>query len=401
MARIVDIQVKTPKVGLILSGGGARAAYQVGVLKAIAELLPKGAANPFPIICGTSAGAINSAALAIYARRFQEGVRRLVIIWSNFHVHQVFRADTPGVMANSVRWLAALFMGGMGKYNPVSLFDHTPLRKMLAKFLPLARIQNSIDTGALEALSITASSYTSGHSITFYQGSETLTPWERVRRIGIPGTITLNHLLASSAIPFVFSAVRIGDEYFGDGSMRQMAPISPALHLGAERVLVIGVRGAPSSRPAPDEVAYPSFAQIAGHVLNSIFLDSLQTDLERLTRINKSVQMIPPKQLEASGLRLKPVDVLVISPSEDLGKIAAQYQHALPRPVRFLLRGIGALNRESSDLVSYLLFEKAYCDKLIALGYADAMKRKDEVLNFLNGAAVRQERAERAVQTGS
>lgn len=394
----MDTEVKRPKVGLILAGGGARAAYQVGVLKAIGELMPKGAPNPFPIICGTSAGAINAAALAIYARRFQEGIRRLVLIWGNFNVGHVFRSDTPGVMANGVRWLAALFVGGMGKYNPMALFDRTPLKRLLAKYLPLQRIQSAIDAGALEALSVTTSSYTSGRSIIFYQGVDTLMPWERARRIGLPGTITLDHLMASSAIPFIFSAVKIGDEYFGDGSMRQVAPISPALHLGADRVLVIGVRGTSTQLPPTGEVPYPSFAQIAGHVLNSIFLDGMQNDLERLTRINKTVRLIPQKHLESSGLNLRPVDVLVISPSEDLGKLAGRYKNALPRPVRFLLRGIGALNREGSDLVSYLLFEKPYCQKLIELGYADAMKRKDEVLDFLNGASLSRERA---AQTGS
>lgn len=387
---MASVGQRQQRVGLILSGGGARAAYQVGVLKAIAQMLPKDSRNPFPIICGTSAGAINSAALAIYARRFQEGIRRLVAIWANFHVYHVFRSDTLGVMANGARWIGAMASGGMGRYNPVSLFDRTPLRELLAKYMPLKNIQTSIDAGALRAISITASGYASGQSIAFYQGVKSLSPWKRARRIGCPAEITLDHLMASSAIPFIFPAIKINREYFGDGSMRQMAPISPVLHLGADRVLVVGVRQSNTvSPPRPEQPAsYPSFAQIAGHVLNSIFLDSLETDLERLRRINKTVRLIPPRQLRDSGVNLRPVDVLVISPSEDLGKIAGQHKHTLPRPVRFLLRGIGALNREGSDLVSYLLFEKPYCSELIDLGFADTMKRKEEVLNFLGDGLV-------------
>ncbi|HLQ24710.1 MAG TPA: patatin-like phospholipase family protein [Acidiferrobacterales bacterium] len=382
---MASVGYRQQRIGLILSGGGARAAYQVGVLKAIAQMLPKEAPNPFPIICGTSAGAVNSAALAIYARRFQEGVRRLVTIWENFHVHHVFRADTVGVAANGARWIGAMLLGGMGRYNPVSLFDRTPLQELLTKYLPIKRIQASIDAGALRAISITASGYTSGQSIAFYQGMESLTPWKRARRIGCATEITIDHLMASSAIPFVFPAVKLNREYFGDGSMRQMAPISPALHLGADRVLVVGVRQ--SNMVAPPRLeqpaAYPSFAQIGGHVLNSIFLDSLETDLERLQRINRTVRLVPPNQLRDNGIDLRPIEVLVISPSEDLGKIADRHKHTLPRPVRFMLRRIGALNREGSDLVSYLLFEKPYCSELIDLGFADTMKRKEEVLTFL------------------
>jgi NTE family protein len=382
---MTSVEYRRQRIGLILSGGGARAAYQVGVLKAIAQMLPKEAPNPFPIICGTSAGAVNSAALAIYARRFQEGVKRLVTIWENFHVHHVFRADTIGVAANGARWIGALLLGGMGRYNPVSLFDRTPLQELLTKYLPVKRIQASIDAGALRAVSISASGYTSRQSIAFYQGVKSLSPWQRARRVGCATEITIAHLMASSAIPFVFPAVEIDREYFGDGSMRQMAPISPALHLGADRVLVVGVRQTSTvTPPRPEQSpAYPSFAQIAGHALNSIFLDSLETDLERLRRINRTVRLIPPKQLRDSGINLRPIEVLVISPSEDLGKIANRHKDALPAPVRFMLRRIGALNREGSDLVSYLLFEEPYCRELIDLGFADTLKRKEEVLTFL------------------
>ena len=367
-----------------MSGGGARAAYQVGVLKAIDGMLPRDAPNPFPVICGTSAGAINAAALAIYASRFHDAVRRLAFIWKNFHVDQVFRADVRGIMVNGLRWLIALMMGGLGRRNPHALLDRTPLRALLDEFVPCERIQQSIDAGALQALSVTASGYRSGKSVTFFQGIDSLTPWKRARRLGCPSQITINHLMASSAIPFIFSAVKIDREYFGDGSMRQTAPISPALHLGADRVLIIGVRQESDAQPEQSgDQDYPSLAQIAGHVLNSIFLDSLEADLERMQRINKTVGLIPAEYLQEGSLTLRQVDVLMVSPSQDLEEIASRHVQHLPRPVRFLLRGVGAFNRDRTDLVSYLLFEKPFCRELIALGYADAMVRKQEIMDFL------------------
>ncbi len=374
-----------PRVGLILSGGGARAAYQVGVLKAIAQMLPKGASNPFPIICGTSAGAINAAVLAIYATRFQEGVKRLGLVWKNFRVHQVFRADAIGVLKSSLHWFIAMSLGGIGKYNPTSLLDRTPLQRFLERYVPCEEIQESIDAGAIRAVSVTASGYTSGKSVSFYQGVPSLIPWDRARRLGKASEITIDHLMASSAIPFVFPAVRVGRDYFSDGSVGQMAPISPALHLGADRVLVIGVRQ-PMSRDAPSEdpESYPPLAEVAGHILNSIFLESLEADLERLQRINRTLSAIPNHELKEGGVKLRHVDVLVISPSEDLEETAQRFAHHLPRPVRFLLRGVGARKQSGTSLVSYLLFEKPYCRRLIALGYADTMQRKDEVVKFLN-----------------
>ncbi|MDH5649484.1 MAG: patatin-like phospholipase family protein, partial [Gammaproteobacteria bacterium] len=277
------MQQEKPKIGLILSGGGARAAYQVGVLKAICEFLPKDARNPFPIICGTSAGAINSAAIAIYGANFHEAVNRLLRVWRNFQTEKVFRADPVGIIKSGAHWLLALFLGGLGKYNPTSLLDRSPLRRLLTHYMPCERIQESIDNGVIDALGITASGYTSGQSLTFYQGKDSITSWRRVRRLGSRSNITVDHLMASSAIPFIFSAVKVHREFFGDGSMRQTAPLSPALHLGAERILVIGVTNENDLQAERiQDTGYPSLAQIASHILNSIFLDAMEADLERL-----------------------------------------------------------------------------------------------------------------------
>lgn len=372
------------RIGLVLSGGGARAAYQVGVLTAIQRLQPKSQPNPFPIITGTSAGAINGAALAASAPQFREGVKKLAYLWGNFSVDQIFRADTLGLAWNGARWGLALLLGGLGRFNPHALLDRSPLRQLLDRQLECDDIQRAVDAGALHAFGVTLSNYSTGHSITFYQGSDELTAWRRARRIGKPGRINIDHLMASSAIPFVFKAIRIHGEYFGDGTMRQIAPLSPALHLGADRLFVVGTQNSQNA-PAPATVSqeYPSIAQIAGHVLNSIFLDSLEVDLERLQRINKTLGMIPDHHLEEGGTPLRPVDVLCISPSENIDEIAQRHARHLPLAVRFLLRGIGAYGRRGSSLMSYLLFEKPFCRELIKLGYADTIQRRDEVMDFL------------------
>ncbi|TDI82647.1 MAG: patatin-like phospholipase family protein [Betaproteobacteria bacterium] len=370
-----------PKVGLILTGGGARAAYQVGVLRAVSAMLPKGVRNPFPVICGTSAGAINATSLAVSARNFHEGVRQLVEVWENFHVNQVYRSDPIGMLYNSVRVLASLLLN---RHSAISLLDDSPLTKLLGHRLPFRGIQKSIKSGALHALGITAWGYTSGQSVTFYQGAENITPWGRKRRIGISTNIGVEHLAASSAIPFLFPAMKINREYFGDGSMRQLAPISPALHLGAERILVIGVHDTKNAQPDRVKiVGYPPMAQIAGHVMNSIFLDSLDVDLERLQRINEIIQLIPRGTLENSSMQLRPIKSMVISPSEEINKIAEQYAHTLPLTMRLAYRAIGAMGRDGSTLLSYLLFEKPFCQALIKLGHQDTMSHKSEILQFI------------------
>jgi NTE family protein len=375
---------KQPKVGLIMTGGGARAAYQVGVLRALSELLPADVRTPFPIICGTSAGAINAAVLAVDAGDFRRGVRRLMTVWKNFRVHHVYRADPWGAFSNSLRWVLAVLTGGAFVRRPVSLLDNSPLGVLLEKHLDFAAIQRAIDAGQLAAFSITCSGYTSGQSVTFFQGGPGLEPWQRARRIGVPMPIAVDHLLASSALPFIFPPRQINREYFGDGSMRQIAPVSPALHLGADRLFVIGVGR--QLQQKPDRVqsdAYPSLAQIAGHALNSIFLDSLEVDLERLQRINRTIEIIPPDVLERNRYPLRKVDFRVVSPSEELEPIAVTHAGELPLTIRALLNTVGALRRSGANVLSYLLFERSYCRALIRLGYKDTMERKDELMAFL------------------
>ena len=390
---------ETPLTALVLSGGGARAAYQVGVLRAIARLRREARgprarlANPFGVICGTSAGAINAAALACHADRFDSAVEVVAKVWQNFSADQVYRADAIGVLRSGARWLTMLSVGWViarwRRARPRSLLDNEPLAELLLRLVPLDRLPVMLAEKQLHALAVTASSYTSGEHFTFYSAAQEVEPWLRSQRVAAPARLTQMHLLASSAIPFVFPATRLWHEgsqgWFGDGSMRNTAPLSPAIHLGAQRLLIIGAgrMQEPANRQVVD-TGYPNLAQIAGHAMSSIFLDALAVDIERMKRINRTLALLPEHALVDTPLR--PVEALVISPSQRLDDIAAQHLGSLPVPVRALLRGVGVGGQgdsaRGSALASYLLFEAPFTCELMALGEADTMERRDEVLRF-------------------
>lgn len=376
-----------PITGLILSGGGARAAYQVGVLAAIADLLPDSAQNPFPVIVGTSAGAINAVGLACGAMHFSESIRRLTRVWQGFHTHQVYRSDWPGVLRQASRFIGHSLLG-LGGEVPVALLDSQPLRELLERELDMSGIAAAVRHRQLRAVAVTAFGYESGQAVTFYQGRATIDPWFRHRRVGVPTRLSVDHLLASASIPLIFPPVKINREYFGDGATRQSAPISPALHLGASRVLVVGVSGNPRGEQAntlqvrAQSGKPPSLAQISGHMLNSTFIDSLEGDIELLERLNRMGRLIPAES-HPRGLGLTPVEVLVVSPSQPLEDIAARHRHELPAALRLFLRGPGATKASGAGVLSYLLFEAGYCNELIELGYQDAMAKKAELLDFL------------------
>ena len=373
--------------GLILSGGGARAAYQVGVLSAIADLLPDSSGNPFPVIVGTSAGAINAVSLACGALHFREAVRRLSTIWGNFHTDQVYRSDWPGVLHQASRFLGRSVLG-FGKQVPVALLDSSPLARLLERELDFSGIAAAIRHRQLRAVAVTAFGYESAQAVTFYQGRAAIDPWFRHRRVGVPTRLAIPHLLASTAIPLIFEPIKINREYFGDGAVRQTAPISPALRLGATRVLVVGVSGNPEGNqaettPTPRPAgAIPSLAQMSGHMLASTFIDNVENDIELLERLNLLGRLVPI-ELRKRAYGLTPVEVLVISPSQPLDKIAARHRRELPAALRLFLRGPGGTREGGGGLLSYLLFEPGYCSELIELGYQDAMAKKAELSAFL------------------
>jgi NTE family protein len=396
---------ETPLAGLILTGGGARAAYQVGVLRALARLRRECGAelarNPFGVIVGTSAGAINAAALACGADDFEASVERVSQVWRDFHAEQVYRADSLGVIRSGAQWLTMLSIGWViarwRRARPRSLLDNQPLAELLQRLVPLARLRLMLRARHLHGLAVSASSYSSGLHVTFYDAAARIEPWTRSQRIAVQGRIGHAHLLASSAIPFVFPASSIEldgvDEWFGDGSMRQTAPISPAVHLGAQKLLVIGAgrMHEPPGRRVENNAAYPSLAQIAGHALSNIFLDALAVDVERMRRINHTLSLLPEAARAKTALR--PIDVLVIAPSQRLDDLAADHQDALPVPVRALLRGMGVTGKgrdaRGAALASYLLFEAPYTRALMALGEADTLARRDEVMAFFGWGAQR------------
>ncbi|MGB5626788.1 MAG: patatin-like phospholipase family protein, partial [Woeseiaceae bacterium] len=306
------------RTALVLPGGGARGAFQVGVLKAIAELLPRKSANPFPVISGTSAGAVNAVVLASRAQHLRSAVAELEQVWGHFRCHHVYKTDHLTMLKSSLHWLVSIVLGGWLVGAPRSLLDNAPLRALLNQNVHFPRIQDAIEAGNLYAVAVTAAGYDSARSTSFFEAIDEQQSWQRTRRLGLRSELNIDHVMGSIAVPMVFPPVRIGNEYFGDGAMRQATPLSPAVHLGADRILVIGIRDetgdqTPNTGPAP-----PSFAQIAGYMLDTLFMDGLYSDLERITRINQLIDSIPRENQSDSIAQMRGIDTMLIVPSEDL-----------------------------------------------------------------------------------
>ena len=378
------------KTGLVLPGGGARGAFQVGVLKAIAELLPNRSASPFSIISGTSAGAINSVVLATQAERFSLAIEQLEDVWCNFHCSQVYRTDAATMVRSSLHWFAAIVFGGMFVAPPKSLLNISPLRSLLNSKVQFSRIQSAIDHDYLHAVAVTAAGYDSARSTTFFQSRSGISPWLRTRHAGVPSHINTDHLMASIAVPMIFPPVNISGEYFGDGAMRQATPLSPAIHLGADRILVIGVRNEVALTPPNPEDAkpFPSFSQIAGYMLDTLFMDGLYSDLENLTRINQLMDSVSTDHHGDIMGRMRPIDTMVVLPSKDFRDVAQTCFKNMPKTMRFLLRGLGSDGEKEDRLLSFLLFEQAYTRELVELGYNDAMQVKAQLVDFVTGQEV-------------
>jgi len=370
---------------LVLTGGGARAAYQVGVLKGVSKILPRSVYNPFPIICGTSAGAINALSIAGRAGPFRLRTQKLERIWHELTPADVYRTDATGVIKNTFHLLASFVHSGYGIGKPISLLDNSPLRQMMENYVKFDYLDTAINNGELQAIAITAMSYASGKSVTFFQGQDQIPAWNRSRRRGEKIDINIDQLMASTAIPGLFPAVKINGDYFGDGAVRQLKPISPALHMGATKLFIIGVSDNPIHSQRPTKLEHsPSTAQIVGHMFNSAFIDAVESDLETLQSINRLASALPQSLREKNNITdLNPVDVLAISPTESIDTIAQEHIHELPRSLRLFLRLTGATAQGGgSSAASYLLFEPGFCRKLIDLGMRDAQAKEDEIRQF-------------------
>lgn len=367
--------------GVVLTGGGARAAYQVGVLRAISDMYPD-SHYPFDVIIGTSAGAINAAALAGGGGIFRHNVSRLEHLWSELSVERVYNSGSMAILRNMTSVARKLVSGGEQK-NSLSLLNNAPLRRMLEKELDFDAIHETIESGNLRALGLNACGYTSGQNLCFFEASDGLESWNIGQRAGARTQLSLDHVMASSAIPTLFKPVRINREYFGDGVTRQMAHISPAIRLGAEKILIIGVSANRTVAPRrPDHPGVPTFGQIMSHVFNGLFLDTLDYDIDRLRVINELVELIPEEKREKAGVSLKPIDLLDISPSQPLEDIAEQYMDGLPAMLRTLAGVPEDGNVAGASLASYLLFDHRFCRDLIELGYRDAQSKSRDIAEF-------------------
>ena len=380
-------QPAADRTALVLTGGGARAAYQVGVLKAAAELLPKRAHNPFSIITGTSAGAINAVALGASANNFRLAVKKVERLWSNLRVEQIYKAGYRDIFGSILRVIASLFHQGIGVSRPLALLNNEPLEELLSSVINFGNLERRLQGGLLDAIGVTASSYDSGESVTFYQSDlagGVLPEWQQARRRGVATRLEVAHLLASSAIPTIMPATRVGDSYYGDGALRQVSPISSALHLGAERILVVGVSANPNVAPVETHERHsPSLAKMMGHVFNSAFIDALENDMEHVDAINELVGMLINENpyIGTAGYRL--VDFLSINPSVEIDQIVAKHIDTLPRAVRTMLKMTGATpSGGGTSMASYLLFEAPFCRELIDCGYRDAMAQRDALMRF-------------------
>jgi NTE family protein len=380
------MKTNPPKAALMLPGGGARGAYQVGVVKAMAEYLPAATSAPgapFPIMAGISAGSINAAVLASHADDLVRGAGRLERFWSSFRCRDIYRTGWAHNLGTGLHWLAAMTLGGLGVANPKSLLDNAPLGALLARELQTDGIRRAIDQGELDALMVTAAGYSTSRAVTFFQGRGEIEEWAFYRRAGCRTQIRPEHLLASAALPLLFPARRIGNEYFGDGGMRHTTPLSPPIQLGADRIVVIGTRDAAQDPEPPACADYPSLGDIGGYLLDVIFMDYLTNDLARLQRINRTLSLMTEAQRSRTGLR--PIRTVLIQPSRDVREIATRHMHRIPASVRTLLRGIGAWG--PGRLPSYLLFEAEFCREMIDLGYADGLASKDAVLDLMDAGS--------------
>jgi NTE family protein len=379
--RLPLVEDSRPVIGLVLSGGGARGAYQVGVMKAVAEIWGPRHPTPFKVVTGLSVGAINASGLACGAHNFQQAAGNLEKLWMSLTCARIYKTGFLPLTNCLLHWAGSFVFSSLGLRNPRALLDNSPLKQLLTSEMDLSALNRCLEHGLLDALAISASSYQNGQSVTFYDSRKNVPPWSRSRREGRPRVLTIKHVMASTALPFLFPAQRINKAYYGDGALRQTSPFSPAIHLGASKIFAVGGRdGEIDALENPDKPVYPSTGDVAGHLLDILFNDNLDMDLERLLRINKTLERLT--EVQKQSLSLRPIDTFMIRPSEDIRQITARNVDALPWTVKALIRGLGGW-KPPFLLPSYLMFEKGFIGDLIALGYRDGLAQKDAIADFL------------------
>ena len=371
------------KIGLVLPGGGARGAYQVGVLKAISNIQNRIEKSPFDVISGTSAGAINASMICAEIGNFHQSIFKLENVWKGFTTNQIYRTEKLFMLKQSIHWLLTLITGGVLAKNPRSLLDNQPLRELLKEKINFQTLNNNIYSGALDALIVTAASYEEKESVSFFTTNRKVENWEKVGRSGKKSEINVEHLMASVALPIIFPAITIDGKYYGDGAMRQETPLSPTIRLGASNLLIISTESSKDQDRDHSDKIYPDFSEIGGYILDGLFSGSLYSDLERLDRINQVIALNEDQKVQTETKEMKQIDYLVISPSVDVSEIAMNCYKDIPLSLRMLFKGIGIEKNSNSELLSFLLFESSFTKSLIDLGFHDAMEKKQEIKNFL------------------
>lgn len=374
-------------LALVLSGGGARAAYQAGAIAAIVDISSElGVTQPFDFYTGVSAGAINAALLATAPLcSLTKGSQRLIELWSLANSEKVYITDPISLSVQGLQLIAELSMGGMKKSTPRrALLDTSPLKDLISDNCEFENIKKNLDNNRFRGLAISALDYFSSSTITFVQGQDTVPEWQRVRRRSERTQISTNHVLASASIPILFPPITIGDRHFGDGSIRNFSPCGPAIYMGASKVIAIGVRRKQDvcyTSKQINEQKPPTIGRVANVLLHTLMMDGFEIDIERIERVNHNLEKL--SENEKKNVSVRPVEYLWISPSRDISEIASHKVHYLPNMIRYLLRGLGSL-QDTSEIASFLLFEPSYCAQLIEIGFDDAMKNKNEIRRMLS-----------------